>query len=336
MRVKGDHQKLKMLYLADIFAAETDDEHPLTLPQIAEKLDECGVNADRKTLYQDFEELRIYGMDILSAREGSKTLYWLGERDFELSELKLLVDSVQSAKFITDGKSKELIGKLEKLTSRRLASKLSRQVVMSGRVKTMNESIYYNVDTLHQAIGSNVQIRFHYFQWNVKKEMQLRRDGAWYQVSPWALLWNNENYYLVGYDAGDGTPENEGKIKHYRVDKMLEITATDIPREGEAQFASFDLARYSKSLFGMFGGEETRITLEADSDMAGTLIDRFGKDLIIIQTGENSFRTAVNVAVSSQFFGWVMGLGGKVRITGPESVVERMREEVRKIAAQYR
>ena len=336
MRVKGDHQKLKMLYLTKIFEEETDDEHRLTLPQITEKLASCGVNADRKTLYQDFEELRTYGMDLISGREGKETYYWLGQRSFELSELKLLVDTVQSARFITDGKSKELIGKLETLTSRHLASRLQRQVVISGRVKTMNESIYYNVDTLHQAISDNAQIRFHYFQWNVKKEMQLRRDGAWYRTSPWALLWNNENYYLVGYDAGDGTPGNEGRIKHYRVDKMLDITVTDEPREGLPQFESFDLPRYSKSLFGMFGGEETRVTLEADNDMAGTLIDRFGKDLIIVRADEDHFRTAVNVAVSGQFYGWVMGLGGKVRITGPDPVVDGMREEVRKIAEQYR
>ena len=333
-RVKGDHQKLKMLFLAKIFSEETDDEHKLTLAQISERLDGYGVNADRKTLYQDFEELRTFGMDILSGRTGKDMYYWLGVRDFELSELKLLVDSVQSAKFITDGKSKELIGKLETLTSRHLASRLQREVIISGRVKTMNESIYYNVDTLHQAIGDGVRIRFHYFQWNVKKEMQLRRDGAWYETSPWALMWDNENYYLVGFDAGgaDGGP---GMIRHYRVDKMLDITATDLPREGKEQFDSFDMPRYTKSLFGMFGGEETRVTLEAEDSMAGILIDRCGKDLIIMRIDEKHFRTVVTVAVSSQFLAWVMALGGKVRITGPAQVVERMRDETQKIAAQY-
>ena len=256
----------------------------------------------------------------------------MGARDFELSELKLLVDSVQAAKFITDGKSKELIGKLEKLTSRHLAGRLQRQVIISGRVKTMNESIYYNVDKLHQAISDDVQIRFHYFQWNLKKEMELRRGGAWYQISPWALMWDNENYYLVGYDAGSGDDGDPGRIKHYRVDKMLDITVTDIPREGQEQFDSFDMPRYTKSLFGMFGGEETRVTLEADNDAAGILIDRFGKDLIIMRADEGHFKTVVSVAVSSQFLGWVMALGGKVRIVAPASVAEKMRSEARRIA----
>ena len=362
-RVKGDHQKLKMLFLAKIFSEETDDEHRLTLPQITKRLDRYGVNADRKTLYQDFEELRTFGLDILSERDGRETYYWMGARDFELSELKLLVDSVQSAKFITDGKSKELIDKLETLTSRHLATQLQRQVMISGRVKTMNESIYYNIDKLHQAISENVQIRFHYFQWNVKKEMQLRRNGEWYQISPWGLLWDNENYYLVGYDAGTadpvrsgaaaadsgrpaagtgaGIPEGEkhgspGQIKHYRVDKMRDITVTSLNREGQEQFESFDMPRYSNSLFGMFGGEITRVTLEAENSMVGILLDRFGKDLIILKTDEDHFQTAVNVTVSSQFFGWVMALSGKVKITGPARVVEQMKNEVLRIAEQYR
>ncbi|MBR2123052.1 MAG: WYL domain-containing protein [Lachnospiraceae bacterium] len=332
-RVKGDHQKLKLLYLAKIFEEETDDEHRLTLPQIAQMLAACGVNADRKTLYQDFEELRSFGMDIISEREGRDTYYWLGVRDFELSELKLLVDSVQSAKFITDGKSRELIGKLEKLASRHQAGMLQRQVMIAGRIKTMNESIYYNVDKLHTAIGGDVRIRFQYFQWNVKKEMQLRRDGAWYEVSPWGLLMDDENYYLVGYDAG--TAGSEGTIKHYRVDKMLHITVTDLPRQGRGEFESFDMPRYTKTLFSMFGGEETKVTLEAEDSMAGILIDRFGKDLIIVKTDEDHFRTSVSVAVSSQFFGWILALEGKVRIAGPAHVARQMKKEAEKIAAQY-
>ena len=175
---KGDNQKLKMLYLAKIFSEETDDMHPLTMPEIISMLASYGVNADRKTLYMDFEELRHFGMDIIAEKEGRSMNYYLGSRDFELPELKLLVDSVQSAKFITDKKSNELIKKLESLVSRYEAKQLNRQVVISGRIKAMNESIYYNVDKLHEAIGSDRQIRFLYYQWNVKKEMELRKNGA--------------------------------------------------------------------------------------------------------------------------------------------------------------
>ena len=179
---KGDNQKLKMLYLVKIFSAETDDYHALTMSEIIEKLDACGVNANRKTLYQDFEELRKFGLDIIPQKVGHNYYYHLGQRFFELAELKLLVDSVQSAKFITNKKSDELIKKLEALVSIHEARQLQRQVTISGRVKTMNKSIYYNVDRLHEAISINRQITFRYFQWNHRKEMVLRHDGALYQV----------------------------------------------------------------------------------------------------------------------------------------------------------
>ena len=252
----GNNQKLKLLYLIKIFTEDTDDQHALTLPQIVEKLDAYGVSAERKTLYQDFELLRDFGFDIIGQQARRNFYYHMGNRRFELPELKLLVDSVQSAKFITDKKSNALIKKLEGMVSKYEARKLQRQVIISGRIKAMNESIYYNVDKLHEAIGTDRQIRFKYFRWNIKKEMELRKDGAWYQVSPWALMWDDENYYLVGYDAEDG------KIKHYRVDKMWRISVADRKREGKEQFKAFNMPRYTKSLFGMFGGEEVKVTLE--------------------------------------------------------------------------
>ena len=326
---RGEHQKLKMLYLAKIFSEETDDTHSLTMPEIIEKLSLCGVNADRKTLYLDFEELRDFGMDIIAEQAGRSCYYHLGSRDFELPELKLLVDSVQSAKFITDKKSNQLIRKLESLVSRHEAKQLQRQVIISGRVKTMNESIYYNVDKIHDAINAGCQIRFKYYQWNIKKEMELRKNGAWYQISPWALMWDDEYYYLVAYDAGDNI------IKHYRVDKMLKISVVDEKRKGQELFRQFDTPRYSKSLFGMNSGEETDVTLEAANRMAGILIDRFGKDIFIIPTDEGHFRTSVHVSVSSQFLGWIMSLGEDIRIVSPPGVVDMMTKAARRLAAQY-
>ena len=326
---KGPNQKLKMLYLWKILSEETDDRHSLTMQELIEKLAAYGVNADRKTLYMDLEELRRFGMDIIATHTGHNYYYNLGSREFEMPELKLLVDSVQSAKFITNRKSTDLIRKLSGLTSRHEAKYLQRQVVISGRVKTMNESIYYNVDKIHSAIGEDSQIRFKYYQWNVLKEPELRKGGAFYCVSPWMLLWDNENYYLVAYDAEDD------KIKHYRVDKMLKISVTGEKREGRELFKALDPATYSSGLFGMFGGEEVRVTLEARNDMIGILIDRFGKDLLVTRTDEDHFRTVVEVAVSRQFLGWVMALGDGMRIVGPESVVARMRAEVRRLAERY-
>jgi predicted DNA-binding transcriptional regulator YafY len=264
-----------MLYLVQLFSRETDDSHKLTMPEIVARLAADGVNADRKTLYQDFDELRKFGFDIIAEKEGRNYYYYLGSREFELPELKLLVDSVQSAKFITDKKSGQLIKKLESLVSRYEGSQLHRQVIIAGRVKTMNESIYYNVDKIHAAIGADRQIRFKYFDWNLKKEMEPRYGGMWYQLSPWALMWDDEKYYLVAFDS------EHGSIRHYRVDKMTGISMLDEPREGQEAFSRFNIAHYTNTLFGMYAGDETKVTIEAENGMVGVLIDRFGKDIII-------------------------------------------------------
>ena len=326
---KGDNQKQKMLYLVKIFSEETDDHHYLTMPQIIEKMAGYGVNADRKTLYQDFGELKRFGFDILSFKENRNFYYYLGSREFELAELKLLVDSVQSAKFMTDKKSDQLIKKLESLVSRHDGYKLHRQVLIAGRVKADNETIYYNVDRIHDAINDDRQIRFRYFDWNLRKEMIPRYDGMWYQMSPWALMWDDEMYYLVVYDA------KYDKITHYRVDKMKDIEILDLAREGKDAFREFNIAKYTRTLFGMFAGEETKVTLEASNYMAGVLIDRFGKDIIFAPVDDDHFKTTVTVALSSHFFGWIMSLGGDIRITGPDRVVKQMQDTIKQLSEQY-
>ena len=327
---KGENQKLKMLYLVQLFSRETDDTHKLTMPEIITKLAAEGVNADRKTLYQDFDELRRFGFDIISEKEGRNYYYYLGSRDFELPELKLLVDSVQSAKFITDKKSDQLIKKLESLVSKYEGSQLHRQVIISGRVKTMNESIYYNVDKIHAAIGEDKQIRFKYFDWNLKKEMEPRYDGKWYRLSPWALMWDDEKYYLVAYDS------KHEKIIHYRVDKMTQIGILDEQREGHEAFRKFNIAHYTNTLFGMFAGDETKVTIEAENRLVSVFIDRFGKDIIIAPIDGDHFRTTVTVAVSKQFFGWIMAIDGDVKVVAPDSVVKQIRAEIERLAEKYK
>ena len=321
--------KMKMLHLVRIFSQETDDEHALTLQEIIARLGAVDIKADRKTLYDDFEELRQYGYDIIAEQRNRNTYYHLGAREFELPELKLLVDSVQAAKFITTRKSRDLIRKLETHVSRYQAEQLHRQVYIAGRVKAMNESIYYNIDKLHEAINRGVRIRFQYGQWNVRKEIELRHDGAWYRVSPWALTWDNEKYYLIAYDA------EANMIKHYRVDKMLRITLLDEARLGRETFRAFDIARYAKSVFGMFTGEETTVRLIAENHMAGVVIDRFGKDISITPVDEDHFEAVVRVAISPQFFGWIVGLGRSIRIAGPDEVVDSLKGEIRRLNEQY-
>ena len=325
----GDNQKLKMLYLVKILSEETDDSHALTLQEIVSRLEAYGVNADRKTLYKDFVELENYGYEILREQIGRTVTYHLGARKFELPELKLLVDAVQSSKFITEKKSRQLIKKLESMASIHEAKHLHRQVLISGRIKAMNESIYYNVDMLHEAINADRQIRFQYFQWNVSRKQELRRNGEWYRISPWCLMWDDENYYLVAYDSRDH------KIKHYRVDKIIRLSITDVSREGKQEFREFDAARYTRSLFGMYGGEPITVSLEGRNQLVGALIDRFGKDITIIPVDESHFAAHVEVVASPHFLGWIVSLGDGIRITGPEEVVERMKAEVKRLAEVY-
>ena len=326
---KGNNQKLKIIYLMKILLEKTDEEHSITMPEIIAALESYGISAERKSIYSDIENLRVFGMDIIGEQRDRTFYYHVGNRQFELAELKLLVDSVQSAKFITVKKSNELIKKIEGLASKYEASQLQRQVYVSGRIKTMNESIYYNVDKIHTAIGANSKITFQYFQWDVNKKMVLRRNGALYEVSPWALSWDDENYYLIAFDS------KEDKIKHFRVDKMLHIELKNEKREGKGRFQKFDMAAYAKKTFGMFGGEEQTVKLLCDNTFAGVMIDRFGKDIFMVSVDDSHFTVSVNVAVSRQFLAWVFALGEGVKLVEPQSVVEQMKEEVERLMRQY-
>lgn len=251
---KTEHQKLKILYILELLYEQTDEKHAVRMRDIIAYLNQKGISAERKSIYRDLEMLQDFGVDILREQE-YRGGYYIGSRDFELAELKLLVDAVQSSKFITQKKSRELIHKLEKLVSVYEAKQLQRQVVVTNRNKTINENIYYNIDMIYNGISGDVKIRFQYFSWNIEKEMELRRDGAFYEVSPLVLSWDDENYYLIAYD------EEDKIIKHFRVDKMLKISLTRKKREGLKQFETFDIASYSKKTFGMFAGEEETVTL---------------------------------------------------------------------------
>lgn len=327
---KGTNQKLKIIYLMKILLEKTDEEHSITMSEIIASLEAYGIKAERKSLYSDMESLRQYGMDIIGRQMDRTYYYSVGNRQFELAELKLLVDSVQAAKFITAKKSNELIKKIESMASKYEASQLHRQVYVAERTKTMNESIYYNVDMIHAAIGANSQITFQYFQWNVEKKMELRKDGALYEVSPWALSWDDENYYLIAFDS------QEDKIKHFRVDKMLHIEMKRAKREGRKCFKEFDMAVYARKMFGMFGGKEQMVKIKCENSLAGVMIDRFGKDITFMKKDNEHFTVNVKVAVSRQFLSWVIALGEGAKIIGPESVIEQMNEEIDRLMRQYR
>lgn len=326
---KGTNQKFKLYRLAQIMLERTDDDHFITMPEIKKALEAYEITADRKSIYNDLKDLGQLGIEVEGEPVGNRYHYHVVSREFELPELKLLVDAIQSSKFITERKSNALIKKLEKLVSRYDAQKLQRQVYVSGRIKTMNESIYYNVDAIHNAITENRKIKFQYFQWNVKKEMELRHEGACYHISPWGLSWDHENYYLVGYDSA------EEKIKYYRVDKMLKVQMMTEEREGKEHFRKLDMAEYTRKSFSMFGGKEQQVKLLVNNELAGVILDRFGNDVMMIPVGETQFTVNVSVQVSSHFLGWIMSLGAGVRIVSPDDVVEQMKKEIKRLSNQY-
>ena len=327
---KGNNQKLKLSYLTRIMMEKTDDEHGLTLQQVIDELEKYGITAERKSIYADFADMTDkLGIEIIKEKIGRETYYHVAGRDFEVVEVKLLIDAIQSSKFITEKKSNELIKKVKGLVSHYQAAQLQRQVYVHGRIKTMNESIYYNVDTLHAAIAKNCRIKFQYCGWYPNKKLVPLHDGSFFVVSPWALSWDDEYYYLVAFD------HYEEKIKHYRVDKMMKISILDEKRGGKELFESFDMASYSKMNFGMFHGEIKHVHISFPNYMVGVFIDRFGKDISIRPAGEDRSEIAVNVAVSKQFFGWIASLGRWVKITGPDDVVSQMREFVQKLAKAY-
>ncbi len=327
---KGTKQKFKLYYLARIMMEKTDDEHMITMPEIKQELEAYGVTADRKSLYDDLESLSVLGIDVIGEKVGRNFYYHVGQKQFEIAELKLLVDAIQSSKFITEKKSNELIKKLTGMASDYEATQLKRQVVVQGRVKTMNESIYYFVDDVHRAIADNRQISFEYMKWNLEKKMERRREEP-YVVSPWALTWDDENYYLIAYD------EDADRIKHFRVDKMKSIQILEEKRTGRDKFKEFNLAKYAKMNFGMFGGDQKKVTLKFKNELVGVFIDRFGRDIRVTPTDQEGWsQIAVDIAVSDQFLGWIFALGTGVKITGPEDVVERFRNEISAMMKMYK
>lgn len=323
---KSSNQKLKLPYLMKIMLEQTDEEHPITVPQIIEELAKYDISAERKSVYSDLEALTLFGLDIVSQR-GKTHGYFVASRDFELPELKLLVDSVQSSKFITHKKSMSLISKIEKLTSRGNARKLHRQVFVTNRVKTLNEQIYYNVDKIQEAIISGKQISFLYFDINPKKQKVYRKDGGLYRESPVSLTWDDENYYMITYK------ERYKSFTHFRVDKMdkIQICDEDIiypPNE-------FDLAAYTKTVFSMFGGEETEVTVKFENNLAGAVFDRFGTDIPIIQSDDEHFVCRIKVAVSPHFLSWIISFGNRAEIISPNEVVDQIKALLDSVRQNY-
>ena len=322
---KSEGQKLKLLYLKKFLEEQSDENHPVNTERILEYLASHDIKAERKSIYSDIACLQDFGMDIIH-QPGRGGGYYLASREFELPELKLLVDAVQSSRFLTTKKSMQLISKLSALASQHEAGSLKRQVMVTGRVKTMNESIYYTVDQLHEAIAKNSQIQFRYTEWGVDRKRH-DRPGP-YEASPYGLVWDDEYYYLVAHSPRHG-------MTHYRVDKMADITLTGEPRYMDPAAKKLDAASYGRNVFGMFGRETTSVRMRFHNSLAGVIIDRFGADTMLIPDGEEHFVFAMDIAVSPMFFGWISGFGTRAKILSPQSVIDEHIELCKPALEQY-
>lgn len=322
---KSEKQKLKLYYVIEIFKRYTDEEHPVSILEIIQRLAALGIRAERKSIYRDLDAMQTLGYEIIQVHN-KQFKYYLANRKFETAELRMLVDAVQASRFITKKKSNELIKKLESLTTVYDAQILQSQVFVTNRIKASNESIYYNVDRINGAIQENSKITFTYYDWDMNKRKVYRRDGNEYMVSPWMLIWNNENYYLIGY-------ESETKlIKHYRVDRMMSIEIKNIKREGRKAFSDIDVAEYAKKFFGMYSGEIVSVTLNCSQHITNAVIDRFGTDIEFVpQPDGETFNVTVEVAISPVFLSWVFMFGGEVKILDPHYVAAQLTDMAKKI-----
>lgn len=319
-------EKLKLLYILKILREETDADHRIFVPEIISRLEKLGLTAERKSVYRDLDTLAAFGFDVVHDRSGCALL----SRDFELAELKLLVDAVQASRFITGERRTTLTQKLTALTSRHQAKSLNRSTRTEEGDRNQNRSILINIDWIHSAIAENKKISFQYFDWTPQKEQIPRHEGKRYDMSPWSLIWSGENYYLLAFD------EKMGAIRHFRVDKMKNIRKQDLPREGYDTYSRFDFSKYSSKLFGMFSGEECTVTLKCENSLAGAVIDRFGTSVSIFPQSDGHFSCSVPVIVSNNFYSWVLQFGKRMEITAPVHIRDGMKNLLFGVSELYK
>ncbi len=319
-----ENQKLKLLWLLRVLWEETDERHGLTAKALLEKLSVLGFSVERKSLYTDIEVLRQFGLDIELRQHDRAHTYHLVNRPFSLAELKLLTDAVQSFKLLPEEQIRALTDKIQSLTSRKEAMALSRQLVVTDRVHHPNDAVCQSVDLLYSAIAENRRVTFRYFDWNLKKQRVLRHGGRQYEISPWLLIWEEGNYYLVAFDC------LKQSVRHYRVDRMTDMALTDLPREGREAFEALDPAGYGKGMFGMFGGQTELVRLRCLNKHAGIILERFGQSVTLFPDGADHFTVTVRVVPCDLFYAWVIGFGNEMQLCAPPSAVSALRELAQK------
>lgn len=323
---KSDNQKLKILYILDYLEKNSHENHLVRAAELIEMLDrEHRISCDRKTVYSDIAALQDYGVDIVSV-PGKNGGYYIASRNFELPELKLLIDAVQSSRYLTEKKSRELIEKLLTQCNEQDARLMKRNVLVSGRVKSMNETIYYSVDAIQEAIAQGKQISFRYFDWDFGGKRKYREKG--YTASPYGLCQDNENCYLLALSQRHG-------ITAYRVDRMTDIAILDAPRTPCPALTGKALVDHANRLFQMYSGDATDVKMRFHKSLLNVVIDRFGKDTMLIPDGDDHFNFTVKVAVSPMFLSWVMGFGNRAKILYPQSVADQLCQLCREAMSQY-
>ena len=323
---KSDNQKLKIFYILDYLNQNSHEKHPVRASELIEMLQNLhNISCDRKTVYSDIAALQDYGVDIVSV-SGKNGGYFIATRNFELPELKLLIDAVQSSRYLTEKKSRELIEKLCKECSVHDARLMRRDMLVSGRVKSMNETIYYNVDTIQEAISLNRKIRFRYFDWGIDGQRRYREKS--YEASPYGLCQDNENCYLLAYSPRHG-------VTSYRVDRMADIELAEESRTPCPELSGKALNQYAARLFQMFQGQETDVKLRFHRRFVNVVIDKFGRDILLIPDGEEHFVFTVKVAVSPMFLSWVVGFGKDAKVLHPQAVIDQCRQMCLDALSQY-
>ena len=323
---KSDNQKLKIFYILEYLQRNSHEGHPIRATELSAWLErEHNISCDRKTVYSDIAALQDYGVDIVSI-PGKNGGYYIASRNFELPELKLLIDAVQSSRYLTEKKSRELIEKLCTQCNEHDASLMRRNVLVSGRVKSMNETIYYNVDAIQEAITQNKQIAFRYFDWDLGGKRRYREKE--YLASPYGLCQDNENCYLLGFSPRHG-------ITSYRVDRMTDIKLTKDARIPCPELTGKALTEHANQLFQMFAGDTVDVKLRFHRELINVVVDRFGKNTMLIPDGEEHFNFTVRVAVSPMFLSWVIGFGSKAKVLYPQSVVDACKQLCLEALNQY-
>ena len=317
---KSANQKLKLLYLQKILLEKTDENHLLTVKDIIGELKRYDIEVERKTVYSDIDALIKFGLDVVCKKTKS-TGYYIGERDFQLPELKLLADAVASAKFISEKKSQNLLRKLGVLASNHESNQIRRNIMVRNRVKTINEQVYYNVDAVNQAIAAKKQICFKYFDYNLKKERIYRQEGDCYTISPYALFWDDENYYVIAYH------KKYDDISNFRIDRMEGV---ELLRDSIVPMpANFSVGEYARKTFSMFRGPEERVNLKLKNHLINVILDKFGKDVFIERIDDDHFQVSITVCVSTSFFGWLFQFGDEAKIIAPKHVVQSYKNRAR-------